>query len=64
MVYDLASGVIYYAKGSANANPKCQLSPVSTDVYTALPYNPTCQFEARQALIYQLRRKTTKSHWR
>ena len=41
-------------KLSIFAETKCKFSPDSTDVYTALQYNPTCQLEARQALIYQL----------
>ena len=36
------------------AETKCNFSPVSTEVYTALIHQFTCRFEARQALIYQL----------
>ena len=33
---------------------KCNFSPVSTEVYTALIHHFSCRLEARQALIYQL----------
>ena len=33
---------------------KCNFSPVSTEMYTALIHHFTCRLEARQALIYQL----------
>ena len=36
------------------AETKCNFSPVSTQVYTALIHHITCRLEARQALIYQL----------
>ena len=41
-------------KMSIFAETKCNFSPVSTEVYTALIHQFTCRFEARQALIYQL----------
>jgi len=41
-------------KLSIFAERKCNFSPVSTQVYTALLRNSTCRLEARQALIYQL----------
>ena len=36
------------------AETKCNFSPVSAEVYTALIHHFTCRLEARQALIYQL----------
>ncbi|MDE6590156.1 MAG: hypothetical protein K2K53_07420 [Oscillospiraceae bacterium] len=41
-------------KMSIFAETKCNFSPVSTEVYTALIHHITCRLEARQALIYQL----------
>ena len=41
-------------KMSIFAETKCNFSPVSTQVYTALIHHITCRLEARQALIYQL----------
>ena len=39
---------------SISGERKCNFSPVSTEVYTALIHYFTCRLEARQALIYQL----------
>ena len=41
-------------KMSIFAETKCNFSPVSMQVYTALIHHITCRLEARQALIYQL----------
>ena len=41
-------------KLSIFAETKCNFSPTSIEVYTALIHNFTCRHEARQALIYQL----------
>ena len=41
-------------KMSIFGETKCNFSPVSTEVYTALIHHFTCRLEARQALIYQL----------
>ena len=41
-------------KMSIFGETKCNFSPVSTEVYTALIHHFSCRLEARQALIYQL----------
>ena len=41
-------------KMSIFGETKCNFSPDSTEVYTALIHHFTCRLEARQALIYQL----------
>ena len=50
----LSESVNANLKMSIFAETKCNFSPVSTEVYTALIHQFTCRFEARQALIYQL----------
>ena len=52
--YDVILLVNANLKMSIFAETKCNFSPVSTEVYTALIHQFTCRFEARQALIYQL----------
>ena len=49
-VFDVNANV----KMSIFAETKCNFSPVSTQVYTALIHHITCRLEAPQALIYQL----------
>ena len=54
MLIDQARAVNANVKMSIFAETKCNFSPVSTQVYTALIHHITCRLEARQALIYQL----------
>ena len=54
VAFGVGSDVNANLKMSIFAETKCNFSPVSTEVYTALIHQFTCRFEARQALIYQL----------